>query len=1491
MGIDSILQNVADTAHSVAATAQSVSATVSDYLTSTSNVVGVLYHDVLPLVRPIFESFQERRLSLFFRALRGNLLTRLKHADLMSPRLPTFFLGDVPFTHFEQEPEQVSQFKKVLNAMYHAEKCFELIEQHPPILSTSSLTSLYLLYTNISDHAHELIHIASNIDVNLTGYFSGELAQLDTLIGLCRQCAGPQVARFQNGSMWANMQHTAHAVGHYAGVATDQLQPHSGQTDFHFLTTFGGVLSGHLSTLTAQIRSYASSSATSPSLTKERLAALNQTADALYQKMTQVQASGVSDPMSFAAIFKHPLIYKDILGHITELSTSIFKQMQQANEAAQVAIQDQLSELKNKHLLDLFCLIDKIELFGAFKPGALSKPLLMYLKTWYELLLTLAQSIVDLKHKRPDLLVIEDSRFAHARMAEMLGRLAKFTTKELELVNVPDAMETFFTAVERCIQHTTLMDELLDKDNLLRCYQFFRPFMVRMNPAFDLRLLRDLGCASALSVTTEPRVTLDECMRVREDMEKALRKAMASQQFYRSLAEDMIQGIFSRVDTLVVPYVFPGVTAHPLPTSLSLTAGSSNVVKSLDSAVKPRNVGFVEWPEQLRPGNNPFRINELQWLGLTEDQARTPSSDHVGIHTLIQDNLTNNSEYAPCLYEGYQIYLHQLAWAQKACEAFQKQLRDKDWALHQPELQNLYLAIQPYLMHLPLRGSSTEHHRKELDQSIIACLDSKQTADSDSTIRIAQEFIRLVLLALNESILFAQDRGALFMPPTKAFLSRQTEASAYVFDSVASQRVHHVFSHERYSASVHQLSEAFRDTLRLFSPPIQQALATAQQGSTPFPDIEDEVKALQTPDQVLLLKQLMNALYYLEDLFKQMEQLDDRNGDIKNAFYLIMATKQAIQLITLINTIRTHPNLAIFMHDVLQRIEHMQNIWLGLRPLYTISSTTVGDPAEVALSNGTWYSMLGLMVLPEHLKALQKGRGFSAADAQSYQALAKDTTLKIAHILDHTDTYFRMFLASPDMIKVFTRVKETLSQFSGQTYESVMTHLKSLRDVTFPALLVDVDEWEQRLALVPGTLSGPLKTMLDAFYLGLIEPLNLPSEDHLALATSLASFTVRERALRSRIVWAKAQCYRLAPYIKTLTEWVTAIESFKEGDDRVLFCERLERALPLLLEHQHRFSLGITRRHQDDRIDELCHELKPNETRQLRHIKFLAIRCLALYEGTRDTWQFQESLMGELLSGLSVVKSAQMAANLAYKTHWITQLLDRQIDGFVTEQKDMWSIRESYCSTLKQHLLQHKPSILSALSQRAQTDHVSEEIERLLQSPLQEFAVKEYPHFMKLESIVVALKAFECYLNQEGIKRDNHAFLWFESAETLQSKRTHVNAMKTIAMDANKPAEARWKAIHAMLTDSKTQDTLMAYHHYDLLSWDGLKQLFWQLLQAVGLYTPGYQAAYAHLNGAAMPDKEPDSAQFLKSYGLFNTKRTYALPPASQVDLSAALSI
>lgn len=1390
----------------------------------------------IPLVQPIFQSFQEMKLSIFFRDLRATTLVKLQGSEWMSARLSVYFKSEPPFKDFVQEPEQVSQLKKILNAMYHAECAFKLIEDHPPILSTSSVLSLYTLYSNISTHAHALITIASTIDINLAGYFSGELAQLFIFVGLCQQHAGPQVTRILNGSRWADMQKWAHLGGQYAGKGIDHLHPHAGEVNYRALTRFGGELSNDLAILADHIRGYASSAdRCGLTITADQVVMLNQKADALNQALTQLQHTGVSNPLELASILKHPFIYKDILGHVMTLSNSILAQTAQVMKGSEEVIFHQVTELKHKHLFELICLVDKIELFGAFKPGALSKPLLSFLKYWYDLILIPASSIAEIQKKRPDLLVIEDSHFVNARMRVMLERLVRFIKKERKLANVPEAIDGFFGEFEKIIQHTQNIRDCADKPQLLTHYRFIRPFMLQLSPSLDLRIWRDLNPVELTPITTEPPVDLQACLSYRSQVESLLQKAHESQRFYRTLAQDMMESIFSCVNTVVLPYDFKS--------------------------------------------QSPYRLDESQMLDITDRQPLDPQWYVNQEHLFLHDARAILPEFAHRLYEGYHTYLAKLELAQKTCNEWQSHLHLNGEKPDKDKLRNYYLMLQPYLMQLPLiasaAGRETLDDRVALDAAMIEWLHDVQSTPRSQVLKIKMSgLIEGALLELQRHILIAQGRGQLFTEPTQTYLATLVRSKDIQIAPSAAQRIHHLFSHDRYSTMMRQLLDAFREIRQLFSPPIQAALAGAKVEGTPFPELENDIELLKSNEQVRLLKQLMNGLYYLEDLFKQMELVADTNREFTNAFYMIMATYRALQVVGVMNTVRNDPKLAILFKDVLKRIDKMQEVWLILKPLYFSPSSIVSVPAEKVSSNGMWYSMLAMMVLPEHLKALKTGAPFTLNEATVYQQTAKDTAVRIEKIIAHTDTYTRILLATPDMVRVLERIKLSLSTFSGHTFESVMTHLQSIRDETIPALLIEIDEWELRVGVVPGTLSLPVKKILDQFYLGLIEPLGLPSETHLALASSLASFDVRQKMFNTSLVLSRAECERLEPYIVVLNEFVQTVKSNQTMLPQPLLHRSLRRILPILLEHQERFKLGVTRTDEDGHIDALCHSMMPEETQSLAHIYFLANRCLAYYEGKRNTEQFKQALIEEQIRTIDAQRMTQIAENLDYKRQYITQLLHHQMDVYINAQTDMLSLGSDYTNALKAHLSGYESGIVESLVRASCIKHLSTEVASALKVPLKQFAETDYVYFMKLHGMLGALNAFESYLSQEDAKRLQQDFLWFETETTLKLKQQHIHQMKTIVMDVTILPQDRLQAVQRLLSQSHIQRDLMSYHHYDAWSWSRLKQVFWQLLQAIGLYTPAHEAVFNQLHLASTPRKPVDPAQFLKTCGLFTVDAT-----------------
>ena len=75
---------------------------------------------LIPQLAPIFDSLKERRFSVGLHKLRETIVSNITTSDLMSPRLLPYFseikTDGYPFVDFHDEPAQVSQLKKIINA-------------------------------------------------------------------------------------------------------------------------------------------------------------------------------------------------------------------------------------------------------------------------------------------------------------------------------------------------------------------------------------------------------------------------------------------------------------------------------------------------------------------------------------------------------------------------------------------------------------------------------------------------------------------------------------------------------------------------------------------------------------------------------------------------------------------------------------------------------------------------------------------------------------------------------------------------------------------------------------------------------------------------------------------------------------------------------------------------------------------------------------------------------------------------------------------------------------------------------------------------------------------------------------------------------------------------------------------------------------------------------------------------------------------------------
>ncbi|WP_426760024.1 hypothetical protein, partial [Pseudomonas aeruginosa] len=109
---------------------------------------------------------------------------------------------------------------------------------------------------------------------------------------------------------------------------------------------------------------------------------------------------------------------------------------------------------------------------------------------------------------------------------------------------------------------------------------------------------------------------------------------------------------------------------------------------------------------------------------------------------------------------------------------------------------------------------------------------------------------------------------------------------------------------------------------------------------------------------------------------------------------------------------------------------------------------------------------------------------------------AKKATVTVENIIKSSNSYFKLFLQTPAMYSLYREMTNKLNEFISTSHDAVMNNLDQFRSKIFTPMLMEADAWEDKLGLVPGTISGPLKTITDEYYKGLLHPLALHSKAH-----------------------------------------------------------------------------------------------------------------------------------------------------------------------------------------------------------------------------------------------------------------------------------------------------------------------------------------------------------------------------------------------------------
>ncbi len=244
---------------------------------------------------------------------------------------------------------------------------------------------------------------------------------------------------------------------------------------------------------------------------------------------------------------------------------------------------------------------------------------------------------------------------------------------------------------------------------------------------------------------------------------------------------------------------------------------------------------------------------------------------------------------------------------------------------------------------------------------------------------------------------------------------------------------------------------------------------------------ESRQKKTNIPDQVMVYMRLKNAVYFIEQIILHLEKINDQEGQIPYVFHLIVAYLYFQDFTPMIKGLLDDPHLAVIYNSMASKLKSILNTLRDEGQYYS------GDEA---LNVNKDHSLLSFMkfikVFPEHISSTV------SAFHKKYLDLAKSAEIaaaKIETIIEHAShSHLRLFFNLPMVGRLVRELNNDLSQLLKQTPDAVRKNLGKI-NTQINKFVLEADVLEARLGLQPGTVSKPMKQIMEQFYKGLITPL------------------------------------------------------------------------------------------------------------------------------------------------------------------------------------------------------------------------------------------------------------------------------------------------------------------------------------------------------------------------------------------------------------------
>ncbi|CAM2862800.1 SdhA, GRIP coiled-coil protein GCC185 [Legionella steigerwaltii] len=823
------------------------------------------------------------------------------------------------------------------------------------------------------------------------------------------------------------------------------------------------------------------------------------------------------------------------------------------------------------------------------------------------------------------------------------------------------------------------------------------------------------------------------------------------------------------------------------------------------------------------------------------------------------------------------------------------------------QLRNLYSIFQPYLI------CAVPPEQKEdalnFDKYLVASLSDKKFFRKDAPpVRMflgfrsyfRDTFVRVTTEWNRRTERFSN------LAKNKFTLENNT---AVLAPAPKTGREHHVIQHTNYSKCIHQFRQSLFEVTKLFNQAMQDELTPHQSpelldlsptgmlndaiqtvfppSAVPFPEMEDNNKRLSQSRQVCALKDIFNSLFHLEGIVHELENLNNQSIKSKYVYYLLQAYGHLNEIIKSAQRLAADPHLGFIARDLVAKAQSLYATFEEHSDAYQVAPEQVPYGPTNVQYNSLWYVLNAFYISPKHIRSLKNTNYLTTEELNELHFRAKKATLIIETLINSSDSYFKLFLQTPNMIYLYQELTAKLNEFTSTSHDAILDNIEKMRSTIFTPMLLEADRWENRLGLFPGILSGPLRQITNEFFKGLLHSLDLNSKTRIGLICDT-------EPLEKRINITKKQIKRTKRYLKkidkdyqdieNLYSWylqvTTPIDVFdisappkppvKLDQAKIELCAAYKKALPKLakLKQDKKVEIARSQYPEDHKLDALCNSGLKAYDPHFTEIEALIVASHHYYLGLKATHQMRLDTSEEHLGYLMSLVPIQEQEKKAFVEQYTTESFDKHFAVMCNRHIGLEYTDKEYRAELKAYLLKLKNGIIEKSKPSKDIDR---SIKKLLEIEISKFEEKYYAQYYHLDRVRVALAQFKIYLSYSRTAIANGSSV-SESDDTLNAKSDRIVALEQIADNTTLEIKDRLKLIRNQVEVPNFSRIILKHKQVDTFSFAYLKMCFLSLLEALNLYTPTRQKLLDNINDAV--HNPPEISELTKRFGLFASTKT-----------------